>query len=284
MSWRISGGMTISLIFCRRWWRDCSFDHPAAWWISGVIRAEREHCCDDLAAAAIGPSGAYEYALALTALEASRLETVLNRRWCRGHGREPYETHSSYVVSAAGSRSNGRWAVTPALVTVALAVAVAWQASAVPQQQQQQETAYVKWVNEDVVYIIEPREREAYLRLQTDQEREHFIEQFWQRRDPTPGTAKNEFREEHYRRIGFAMERFRSANHVGWKTDRGRIYIRYGPPDEMESHPAGRGGGPPSEQWLYKTIEGIGERVIVEFEDVNRDGEYPQTRDPNSRN
>jgi hypothetical protein len=80
------------------------------------------------------------------------------------------------------------------------------------------------------------------------------------------------------------MERFRSPGNVGWKTDRGRIYIVYGPPDEIESHPAGRGGGPPSEKWLYNYIEGIGKRVIVEFVDVNRDGEYRQTRDPNTRN
>jgi GWxTD domain-containing protein len=262
------------------------FYHPAAWWISAVIRAEREHCCDDLAAAAIGADGAYEYALALTALEASRLGTGLESAAgvAAAGGNLMRRIQRMLYPQEQGRAAAAGWAMTPAVVTVALAVAVAWQVSAVPQQPQQQEAPYMKWVNEDVVYIIEPREREVYLRLQTDEEREHFIEQFWQRRDPTAGTAKNEFKEEHYRRIGFAMERFRSANQVGWKTDRGRIYIVYGPPDEMESHPAGRGGGPPSEQWLYKYIEGIGEGVIVEFVDVNRDGGYRQTRAPNTRN
>jgi GWxTD domain-containing protein len=176
------------------------------------------------------------------------------------------------------------WGLTAALVTIAVALAAAWQTSAAPQQTPEQEAPYMEWVNEEVVYIIEPGEREAYLQLQSNNEREHFIEQFWLRRDPTPGTPGNEFKREHYRRIGYAMDRFRSAGMAGWKTDRGRVYVLYGPPDEIESHPAGRGGGPPFEQWLYNYIQGIGRRVIVEFVNVNRNGEYRQTRDPNTRN
>ena len=175
------------------------------------------------------------------------------------------------------------WAVAPVLVTIALMMAAASQGPAAPQQETQN-SPYLKWVNEDVVYIIEPSEREAYLRLQTDDERNQFIQQFWQRRDSTPGTANNEFKEEHYRRISYANERFPSPTKAGWNTDRGRIYIVYGPPDEIESHPAGRGGGPPFEQWLYNYVKDIGNRVIVEFIDVNRDGEYRQTTDPNARN
>lgn len=102
-----------------------------------------------------------------------------------------------------------------------------------------------KWLNEDVVYITTPEERAAFERLHTDEERNHFIEQFWLRRDPTPGTVENEFKEEHYRRIAWANERFED-NVAGWRTDRGRIYITSGPPDEIETHPAEE-----REIWLY---------------------------------
>src|SRR5215469_6982707 len=100
------------------------------------------------------------------------------------------------------------------------------------------EGPYKKWLNEDVVYIITDEERQAWKRLATDEEREQFIEQFWLRRDPTPDTAENEFKEEHYERIAYANERF-SSGKPGWKTDRGRIYITRGKPDEIESHPSG---------------------------------------------
>ena len=95
--------------------------------------------------------------------------------------------------------------------------------------------------------------------LTTDEERTHFIEQFWLRRDPTPAQPENEFKEEHYRRIAYANEHFASRNLLGWKTDRGHIYINYGPPDEIESHPSGgQGTTVPFEEWLYQYIEGVG--------------------------
>ena len=156
------------------------------------------------------------------------------------------------------------------------------------------ETPYKKWLNEDVVYIITDEERQAFKRLQTDEEREQFIEQFWLRRDPTPDTVENEFKEEHYRRIAYANERFASGI-PGWKTDRGRIYIMYGPPDEIESHPSGgsyerpmeEGGGEtstyPFEQWRYRYIDGIGNNIIIEFVDPTMSGEYHMTMDPSEK-
>jgi GWxTD domain-containing protein len=155
-------------------------------------------------------------------------------------------------------------------------------------------TPYQKWLNEDVAYIISDEERAAFKRLQTDDEREHFIEQFWLRRDPTPGTPENEFREEHYRRIAYANEHF-SSRIPGWKTDRGRIYITYGPPDEIEDHssggsyqrPAEQGGGAtstfPFQQWRYRFIEGIGNNVIIEFVDPTMTGEFRMTMDPSEK-
>jgi len=156
------------------------------------------------------------------------------------------------------------------------------------------ETPYRKWLNEDVTYIITDEERAAFKRLSTDEEREQFIEQFWLRRDPSPDTAENEFKEEHYRRIAYANERFASGI-PGWKTDRGRIYITYGPPDENESHPSGgsyerpyeEGGGTtstyPCEKWRYRWIEGIGTDVIIEFVDPTMTGEYRMTMDPSEK-
>ena len=156
------------------------------------------------------------------------------------------------------------------------------------------ETPYRKWLNEDVAYIITDEERAAFKRLATDEEREQFIEQFWLRRDPTPDTVENEFKEEHYRRIAYANEHYASGI-PGWKTDRGRIYITYGPPDENDSHPSGgsyerppeEGGGEtstfPFEQWRYRYIEGVGTNIIIEFVDPTMTGEYHMTMDPSEK-
>jgi GWxTD domain-containing protein len=149
---------------------------------------------------------------------------------------------------------------------------------------------YKKWLDEDVRWIITDEERSAFKQLSNDEERDQFIEAFWQRRDPTPDTIENEFKEEHYRRIAYANEHF-PAGIPGWKTDRGRIYIVYGPADEIESHPSGgtyerpmdEGGGTtstfPFEDWRYRYIEGIGQEVIIEFVDTCMCGDYHMTMD-----
>jgi GWxTD domain-containing protein len=150
--------------------------------------------------------------------------------------------------------------------------------------------SYKKWLNEDVAYIITDEERASFKQLSNDEERDNFIEAFWQRRDPTPDTVENEFKEEHYRRIAYANEHF-AAGIPGWKSDRGRMYIMYGPPDEIESHPSGgtyerpieEGGGStstfPFEDWRYRYIEGIGQEVIIEFVDDCMCGSYEMTMD-----
>ncbi|SPE38313.1 conserved exported hypothetical protein [Candidatus Sulfopaludibacter sp. SbA3] len=159
---------------------------------------------------------------------------------------------------------------------------------------QELETPYRKWLNEDVSYIITDEERAAFKRLQTDEEREQFIENFWLRRDPTPDTIENEFKEEHYRRIAYANEHYASGI-PGWKTDRGRIYITYGPPDEIEDHSSGgfyerppeEGGGEtstfPFQQWRYRYIDGIGNNIIIEFVDPTMSGEFRMTMDPSEK-
>jgi GWxTD domain-containing protein len=156
------------------------------------------------------------------------------------------------------------------------------------------ETPWKKWLNEEVVYIITDEEKKSFHSLATDDERDQFVEQFWLRRDPTPDTEENEYREEHYRRIAYANERFASGI-PGWKTDRGKIYIEYGPADEVESHPSGgtyerpqeEGGGStstyPFEKWRYRYIEGMGNNIILEFVDTTMSGEYHMTMDPSEK-
>ncbi len=149
---------------------------------------------------------------------------------------------------------------------------------------------YKKWLDEDVRWIITDEEQKAFKLLSNDEERDQFIEAFWQRRDPTPDTIENEFKEEHYRRMAYANEHF-AAGIPGWKTDRGRIYVMYGPADEIESHPSGgtydrpmdEGGGStstfPFEDWRYRYLEGIGQEVIIEFVDTCMCGDYHMTMD-----
>jgi GWxTD domain-containing protein len=258
------------------------FYHPAVWWISRVIRAERENCCDDVVVAISG--NAHEYAVALAALE--------HYRWS---GFEP-------AVAATGGSlvkrirrllypkgPNGAW--TPLLAAVILvataAMAVATWSSELPQQgsaavESQKDRAetspYVRWLNQDVVYIIADEERAAFQKLASDEEREKFIKQFWLRRDPTPDTVENEFKEEHYRRIAYSNERFRTVSRrPGWQTDRGHMYIVYGPPDQIESHPSGDAGTSPFEVWRYRHIEGIGDNLFVTFIDRTGTGDYHLT-------
>jgi GWxTD domain-containing protein len=156
------------------------------------------------------------------------------------------------------------------------------------------DSSYRIWLDQDVVYIISAEERSAFLHLSTNEEREQFIEQFWQRRNPDPDSAENTFKEEHYRRIAYANEHFASGI-PGWKTDRGKIYIIWGPPDEIESHPSGgsydrpssQGGGQtstyPFEDWRYRYLEGVGNDVNLEFVDPSMSGEYHLTMDPSEK-
>src|SRR6184192_2381736 len=156
------------------------------------------------------------------------------------------------------------------------------------------DSAYRQWLTEDVTYIISPEERNAFLQLDTNEEREQFIEQFWLRRSSNPDLPENDFKEEHYRRIAYANEHYASGI-PGWKTDRGRMYIMWGPADEVESHPTGgtydrpmeEGGGStstyPWEKWRYRYLEGMGNNIELEFVDPSGSGEYHLTMDPSEK-
>jgi GWxTD domain-containing protein len=251
------------------------FYHPAVWWMARVIRAERENCCDD-AAVAIG-GNAHAYAVALAALEQNR-----------------WSSREAAVAATGGNlmkrirrllyptRPQGAW--TPlfaalALIVIAAATLAAWQAAPARRElaEPQPDTgaaapAFEKWLNEDVVYIIDNRERAAFQALTTDDERKMFIEQFWQRRDPAPGSGapENAAMKEHYRRIAFANEHYTVSGSAGWRTDRGHMYIVYGPPDEIESHLTDH----PYEMWRYNHVDGRPDGGYFTFIDRTGQGDY----------
>src|SRR5258708_30859640 len=127
---------------------------------------------------------------------------------------------------------------------------------------------YKQWLSEDVVYIISPAERQQFLQLGTNEEREQAIEQFWLRRSSNPDLPENDFKEEHYRRIAYANEHYASGI-PGWRTDPGRTYIIWGPADEVDSHPTGATYDRPVDEccgstttypwetWRYRYLEGF---------------------------
>jgi GWxTD domain-containing protein len=330
------------------------FYHPAVWWISEQIRAERELCCDDLAVAA--GSDVLTYARALAALESrqpSRPRPVLaanggslvNRirrliepshtiannlpgpgaawamtlLWLAGVGVAtvhaaqtpvlappvvnfnvvnpnvvnlnpgPVATPSSAVPALLGpATALARHARNPLLYDPFLSAQLAQPRSRGGAQLDMPaaklQSPWREWLNDDVAYIIAVQERNAFVRLSTDQERARFVEQFWLRHDPTPDTVENEYKEEHYRRIAYANEHFASGI-TGWKTDRGRIYITFGSPDEIDSHPSAGGdtGTSPFEDWRYRYIDGIGNNIDIEFVDSARTGEYRMAMDQPDR-
>jgi GWxTD domain-containing protein len=253
------------------------FYHPALWWISRRVREERENCCDDLVVRIKG--NPREYAFALAALEESRMP---------GYKPAVAATGGSVMKRVRRllnpKRPSGSLAPVLAVLffcaTGALGIA-AWaggmQDSIATAQQQTNRPAgsgYEKWLNEDVVYIIDNAERSAFVKLTTDEERDKFIEQFWARRDPRPGTPENQFKEEHYRRIAYANKHFGSSV-PGWRTDRGYMYIVYGPPDEIDAHPAGPSGMRSGyEEWMYRHIEAVGDNLYLTFIDRSGHGDY----------
>jgi len=146
---------------------------------------------------------------------------------------------------------------------------------------------FKEWIKE-VEPIITQAEREAYSKLKTAEERENFIGIFWDHRDPSPDTAENEYKVEYYERVAYANEHF-SSGKPGWLTDRGRIYVKWGKPDEIESHPSGGQYQQtsyesvstfPFEKWFYRHLDGVGSGIEIEFVDPSSSGEYRLARNP----
>ena len=272
------------------------FYHPVVWWVSHIVRAERENCCDDAVVSVRGD--AYGYASALATLE--------QNRWSRREaalaatGGSLVNRIRRLLQQPEGPRPASASILVASILMVLLGVTVsAWQQPKLPVSARNERepkmvaqvqphptpapaptpasSPYRKWLQEDVAYIITNMERAEFSALQNDEQRERFIEQFWLKRDPTPGTPVNEFKEEHYRRIAYTNERF-AASIPGWKTDRGRIYIVDGPPDEIGSHPSGGEGiSVPWEVWRYRYNEGVGRDIAITFTDPDGTNDYRQT-------
>ena len=255
------------------------FYHPAVWWFAGVMRNEQEKCCDDVVVSVTGQ--AHEYALALVALEQSRFRGRQTAIAVTG-GNLMKRVHRLLDPKPSGAPWSTLLAVAVFFATACASVA-AWQSE--PSKQSptasQSQTgsssmsSYSKWLNEDVVYIIDDAERAAFQKLATDQERDHFIEQFWERRNPTPGSSENKFKEQHYHRLAYANQHFRTASGTpGWQTDRGHMLIVYGPPDEIDSHPKGPERPVATEIWTYRHVEGLGDNEFITFIDRTGRGDY----------
>ncbi len=162
--------------------------------------------------------------------------------------------------------------------------------------QNQLNGTYKKWVAEDVRWIISDQEKVAFAVLSSDEERDQFIQNFWQRRNPTPDSKVNPYRDAYYQRIAYANEHYAHGSVPGWKSDRGMIYIKFGKPDTVDSHPAEgqdarpaqEGGGTtatyPFEIWHYRSLAGIGDNIDIEFVDTCRCGEYHATVDRSEKN
>jgi TonB family protein len=251
------------------------FYHPAVWWISRVIRAERENCCDDMVVSTSG--NAQEYAFALTAIEEHRRPGRQAALAATG-GNLVKRIHRLLYPQAA----NAVWAPLLAaiiLTTTAVAAFAAWPAAAPRHtsaaaygQKSGAESQYLKWLNEDVVYIVTPEERAAFGKLKTDAERKKFVEQFWERRNPHPGSADNTYKQRYYHELAYANQHFAANGKAGWQTDRGHMLILYGPPDQIDSHTNAKPYA--YEEWMYRHIQGVGNNVTLTFIDRSGEGDY----------
>jgi TonB family protein len=251
------------------------FYNPAVWWISRVIRTERENCCDDIVVATMG--NAREYAIALTAIEEHRWSGRQAALAATGGNLMKRVHRLLYPKSPSAV-----WApllATLVLTTTAVAAFAAWPSAPFragfarhAQASATQPSKYERWLNEDVVYIITPRERVAFNKLATDTERDKFIEQFWERRNPHPGSAVNAYKQHYYHELAYANQHFGTKGQPGWKTDRGHMLILYGPPDEIDAHTAAKPY--PYEEWMYKHIKGVGNNVTLTFIDRSGEGNY----------
>lgn len=241
------------------------FYHPAVWWISKQIRIEREYCCDDVAVRLCADRLVYAQALTFLAQYQATAPAfapganggALSMRIRRilGHDEMPAVSRTATIslcaLSLAASLCLGAAYAKPLLGDLQAQSATETAVQALPK-------VYREWLTQDVVWLITPAERTAFLALKSDKDRDGFIAEFWKMRDPGPqdersaflqkfnsqrlgGTAAdtNAFRTEHYRRIAYANMHFGSTDVPGWKSDRGHVYIVYGPPQSVDAHPAG---------------------------------------------
>jgi GWxTD domain-containing protein len=285
-------------------YRSVAWFHPLAWWLRTELAELAEEASDDAAIAAVEDRVKYAEAL-LSFIERTprRVQwegvTMANRQ-TRMRRIDRVLDQNRKLSRPANHRAVAALVLAALpLIYVTTATRPVWAQTPVASPAAQFPSGgttvcggnptFAKWLNGDVAYIITQEERQAFERLGAEPECAQFVEQFWLRRDPTPGTAENEFKEEHYRRIAYANGHYASDRSQGSSTDRGRIYITYGPPDEIEFHPLGQrrkrpaeeGGGMteayPFDQWLYRHNAALGDDVFFEFVDSAHDHEYRLT-------
>jgi GWxTD domain-containing protein len=285
-------------------YRSVAWFHPLAWWLRTELAELAEEASDDAAIAAVEDRAKYAEAL-LSFIERTprRVQwegvTMANRQ-TRMRRIDRVLDQNRKLSRPANHRAVAALVLAALpLIYVTTATRPVWAQPPVASPAAQFPSGgttvcggnptFAKWLNGDVAYIITQEERQAFERLGAEPECAQFVEQFWLRRDPTPGTAENEFKEEHYRRIAYANGHYASDRSQGSSTDRGRIYITYGPPDEIEFHPLGQrrkrpaeeGSGMteayPFDQWLYRHNAALGDDVFFEFVDSAHDHEYRLT-------
>jgi GWxTD domain-containing protein len=302
--------------------------NPLAWWLQYRLVELAEEICDDAALETVKDRPSYAEVLVRFAAEATQ-QRMLDMSMARGRtvASRVHRVLRETAVASPGSVIRRLFVVfclvpvvgfaassevkPPAIVGQLRPVVPATQTA--PAQQQAlarraeaatpalrapqaapPQDSLAKWPDAEVPFLISTAEREAFAKLKTDVEREMFIAAFWLQRDPTPGSVENEFRDEYYRRVVLANQRFTSPTGIpGWQSDRGRILIQFGLPDEIESHPqrteldraTGRViSASPSESWLYRLVQGLGQNQIFVFVDSRGDGVYPLQSTSSGRN
>ena len=252
--------------------------HPLIWWLDRRLLAEREAACDE-GVMDVGAS-ARDYVSGVLKVCRFSLEAPVAgvSRMSESRLRSRMERVMSIKSSRFGWRERGAVALVTAAAVISWLV-VGWMGTT-SLKAADEGNKYEQWLRKDVVYIITPAEKALFEQVETDQQRDALMQKFWRDRDPTPGTPENEFREEHYRRIAYANTRWGTgASTPGWRTDRGRILIVHGPPDEIEVHPTEG-----HERWRYNT--GVLENVILDFlnyEEAQRQSNPQGQAAPNRR-
>jgi GWxTD domain-containing protein len=267
------------------------FFHPAVWWISHRITAEREHCCDDLAASVCGDR--ITYARALLSLEETR--SPLAPALAANSGNLADRIRRLLETEDHDQSGGTAWMTAAVAIVVIAAVLV----TAHPLGAQQSDKwapsefakvrreaydrdsdrlaylgPYAKWLLDDVATLIAPEEAARFKQLTSDAERRQFIEQFWLRRDPTPGTPENEFKDRHYQKLHLAATRWAVPGGRGFLEDRGYFYLTYGPPDEIEQHPRVR------EDWAYRNFHYPDGRIATLFLRFDANGDITPETNP----
>jgi len=281
--------------------------HPLAWWLRRELAVQAEYACDDSALASLRDRQDYARVLLDMASAAKsangrlvwgaismakpstvqkRIDQILDetRQISMGFGASRWATLAVcslplvYLVSAVQLAP----AQSPPVPVQVIAQTPVAPAAPAPRVRRAPDSPYLRWLDQEVRWIISDIERASFVNLRTDADREKFIEAFWLQRDPTPGTEENEYKEEHYRRLAYANDRF-TEDVPGWNTDRGMVYIRFGPPDALDVHGAIPGVSFPYESWRYRYIQGMGTDVDLEFVDTTMTGRYHLTRDPSEK-